>query len=177
MKTGIRTRVHTSTRSILRLGMLGYLGALLPAGGQASASQRPEPNSVPAKAVQTVRAATQQFIDVNAATPAGHKPFLGCITGPGMAAMGVHYGNADLVNGGQIHPTQPQAPMHEPTAATLTAAVSLADSATWSIYPWPLPPVPALGHVMRKVGSHHAGKIRHLGKLTQRKEGRKLRGR
>jgi hypothetical protein len=33
-----------------------------------------------------------------------------------------------------------------------------------------LPPVPALGHVMRKAGNHHAGKARHLGKLPQRKE-------
>jgi hypothetical protein len=27
-----------------------------------------------------------------------------------------------------------------------------------------LPPVPALGHVMRKAGNHHAGKARHLRK-------------
>ena len=33
-----------------------------------------------------------------------------------------------------------------------------------------LPPVPALGHVMRKAANHHAGKARHLGKLPQRKE-------
>jgi hypothetical protein len=33
-----------------------------------------------------------------------------------------------------------------------------------------LPPVPALGKVMRKAGNHHAGKARHLGKLPQRKE-------
>src|SRR5258708_9101970 len=33
-----------------------------------------------------------------------------------------------------------------------------------------LPPVPALGHVMRKAGNHHAGKASHLGKLPQRKE-------
>jgi hypothetical protein len=32
------------------------------------------------------------------------------------------------------------------------------------------PPVPALGHVMRKAGNHHAGEARHLGKLPQRKE-------
>ena len=33
-----------------------------------------------------------------------------------------------------------------------------------------LPPVPALGHVMRKAGNHHAGKARHLGKLPRWKE-------
>ena len=33
-----------------------------------------------------------------------------------------------------------------------------------------LPPVPALGHVMRKAGNHHAGKAGHLGKLPQGKE-------
>jgi hypothetical protein len=116
MKTGIRTRVYTSSKSILRLGMLGCLAAPLLAGGHAPASQRPEPNSVPA--VQTVRAATQQFVDVNAAIAAGYKPFLGCINGPAMGAMGVHYVNADLVNGGQIDATQPQALICEPTAGS-----------------------------------------------------------
>jgi hypothetical protein len=33
-----------------------------------------------------------------------------------------------------------------------------------------LPPVPALGHVMRKAGNHHAGEARHLGKLPQSNE-------
>ncbi len=33
-----------------------------------------------------------------------------------------------------------------------------------------LPPVPALGHVVRKAGNHHAGKASHLGKLPQRTE-------
>jgi hypothetical protein len=33
-----------------------------------------------------------------------------------------------------------------------------------------LPPVPVLGHVMRKAGNHNAGKARHLRKPPQRKE-------
>ena len=38
--------------------------------------------SAPAKLVQLVRDATKQFVNVNAATAAGYRPFLGCVSGP-----------------------------------------------------------------------------------------------
>jgi hypothetical protein len=140
MKTGIRTRVYTTTRSIVRLGMLGCFATPFLAGGQTPASQRPE--AISAKLVQTVRAATQQFVDVNAATAAGYKPFLGCITGPDMGAMGVHYVNADLVSGGQMDATQPQALIYEPTAGgmRLVGVEFIALSVPW-LAQNPAPPV------------------------------------
>ena len=41
--------------------------------------------------VQLVRAATQQYLNVNNATAAGYSPILGCVTGPDHGAMGIHY--------------------------------------------------------------------------------------
>src|ERR1700683_569783 len=49
--------------------------------------------------VKLVRAATQQYIDVNNASKAGYAPFLGCVTGSDHGAMGVHYVNGALLDG------------------------------------------------------------------------------
>jgi hypothetical protein len=66
MKTGIRTRVYTSTMCILRLGLLSTLAAAGPLLAQ----------TAPANLVQIVRQATERFSDVNAATAAGLRPSL-----------------------------------------------------------------------------------------------------
>jgi len=65
--------------------------------------------------VQLVRAATQQYIDVNAATAAGYAPFLGCVTGQDHGAMGVHYVNGTLLSAGAIDASHPQALIYEPS--------------------------------------------------------------
>jgi|SRR5208282_4688923 len=65
--------------------------------------------------VQLVRAATQQYIDVNAATAAGYAPFLGCVTGQDHGAMGVHYVNGALLSAGAIDASHPQALIYEPS--------------------------------------------------------------
>jgi hypothetical protein len=59
-------------------------------------------NTAPARLVELVRLATQQFLDVNAATAAGYQPFLGCVTGPDHGAMGIHFVNGALEGDGQI---------------------------------------------------------------------------
>jgi hypothetical protein len=88
--------------------------------------------SAPADLVQAVRNATQQFIDVNAATAAGYAPFLGCVSGPDHGAMGVHYVNGALLNG-QIDVLHPQALIYEPSNGKmrLVGVEYIADSATW----------------------------------------------
>lgn len=68
----------------------------------------------PARLVQIVREATQQFLDVNAATAAGYARFLGCVTGPDHGAMGIHYLNGALVGDGQIDAAHPEALIYEP---------------------------------------------------------------
>jgi hypothetical protein len=88
--------------------------------------------SVPADLVQTVRNATEQYIDVNAATAAGYGPFLGCVSGSDHGAMGIHYVNGNLLNG-KIDATRPQALIYEPSNGKLqlVGVEFIVDSATW----------------------------------------------
>jgi hypothetical protein len=65
--------------------------------------------------VQLVRAATERYINVNAATAAGYEPFLGCVTGSDHGAMGVHYVNGALLSAGEIDASHPQALIYEPS--------------------------------------------------------------
>src|SRR5262249_29732105 len=83
--------------------------------------------------VQLVRAATQQYIDVNNATRANYGPAFGCISGPDHGAMGVHYLNGPLVGDGQIDVTKPEALIYEPTAGglQLVGVEFIVDAQTW----------------------------------------------
>src|SRR5271156_1897395 len=112
--------IRKSTMCILRLGLLGSLaaaGPLLAAGTGAGDSENDQ--AAQANLVQIVRQATAQFLDVNAATAAGYAPAFGCVTGPDMGAMGVHYINGALVNGGQLNANQPQALIYEPVGKAM----------------------------------------------------------
>src|ERR1700684_4027383 len=120
MTTQTTTLIFQSTRCILRLGLLGALtaaGPLLAAGTGAGGSEQEQTTS--STLVQTVREATQRFIDVNAATAAGYSPAFGCVTGPDMGAMGVHYINNALVSGGQLNASEPQALIYEPVGKAM----------------------------------------------------------
>jgi hypothetical protein len=114
------TLIFQSTRCILRLGLLGALtaaGPLLAAGTGAGSSEQEQTAS--STLVQTVRQATERFVDVNAATAAGYAPAFGCVTGPDMGAMGVHYINNALVSGGELNANQPQALIYEPAGKAM----------------------------------------------------------
>ncbi len=118
MTKRMTTLIHKSTMTGLRLALLSSLAAAAPlaAGGQAVGdSEHAHTAAAPAKLVQIVRQATERYANVNAATAAGYKPFLGCVTGPDEGAMGVHYVNGDLVSGGKIDATEPQALIYEPS--------------------------------------------------------------
>ena len=120
MTTKITTLIRKSTRCMLRLGLLSTLaaaGPLLAAGTGAGDSEQEQ--AAPATLVQIVRQATEKFIDVNAATAAGYAPAFGCVTGPDMGAMGVHYINSALVSGGQLNADQPQALIYEPVGKAM----------------------------------------------------------
>ena len=112
MKTRMHTLIHRSSRRILQLVLLSSLtiGAVVIAADDGHASHA---NTVPAKLVQTVRDATRQFVNVNAATAAGYQPFLGCVSGPDHGAMGFHYVNGPLVADGLIDATKPEALIYE----------------------------------------------------------------
>jgi hypothetical protein len=120
MTTSLMTLLHKSTLCTLRLGLLSALtaaGPLLAAGTGAGGAEQEQTAS--STLVQVVRQATERFIDVNAATAAGYAPAFGCVTGPDMGAMGVHYINNALVSGGQLNASEPQALIYEPAGKAM----------------------------------------------------------
>ena len=108
----MRTRVRDFTRpSVLAMPVLALLSAIFVpflAHGQAK-----HDHSSPAKLVQIVRAATEQYLDVNNAGP-DYVPAFGCVTGPDHGAMGIHYINGKLVGDGEIDAQHPEALIYEP---------------------------------------------------------------
>jgi hypothetical protein len=120
MTTCLMTLLHKSTLRILRLGLLSSLAAAGPLlATDTGGSDSEHAQATPASLVQIVREATEQFVDVNAATAAGYAPAFGCVTGPDMGAMGVHYINGALVSGGQLDAKQPQALIYEPVGKAM----------------------------------------------------------
>jgi len=130
MTKQITTLIHTPGTKILRLALLSslVLAAPLLAVGQAG-----HDHAAPAKLVQIVRDATRQFIDVNAAGPAGYGPAFGCVTGPDHGAMGIHYVNGPLVGDGEIDASHPEALIYEPVGnrRRLVGVEYIVDAATW----------------------------------------------
>ena len=86
----------------------------------------------PAQLVQDVRNATEQFLDVNNAGPAGYGPAFGCVTGPDHGAMGIHYVNGPLVGDGKIELEHPEALIYEPVGnkRRLVGVEYIVDAAT-----------------------------------------------
>ena len=106
MKTKVFITSHPCVLFVAVLALSSFALA------QHDMQQDPETSSP--NLVQLVRTATQQYINVNAATAAGYAPFLGCVTGQDHGAMGVHYVNGTLLSAGEIDASHPQALIYEP---------------------------------------------------------------
>lgn len=63
--------------------------------------------------VEQVRDATRSFRDVDGAVAAGYASEGACVSGPEEGAMGIHYGNGDLVLDGELHADQPELLIYE----------------------------------------------------------------
>ena len=129
MTMRIRTVVRNSTRIVLAVSLLcGPATTAL-----VFATDAGHGHAAPSRLVEIVRDATRQFIDVNAAGPAGYGPFLGCVSGPDHGAMGIHYVNGGLVGDGEIDATRPEALIYEPSGdrLRLVGVEFIVDSATW----------------------------------------------
>jgi hypothetical protein len=155
MTTSLMTLLHKSTLCILRLGLLSSLaaaGPLLAAGTGGDDSEHAQ--AAAANLVQIVRQATERFVDVNAATAAGYAPAFGCVTGPDMGAMGVHYINGALVSGGQLNATEPQALIYEPVgkAMKLVGVEFIAIADPWLTAHQQAPPV-LEGQLLQYIGA------------------------
>jgi hypothetical protein len=83
--------------------------------------------------VETVRQATAQFQNVEEATKAGYADSLVCVSGPEEGAMGVHFGNAELINDGDLDPEHPELLVYEPKDGQLhlVAVEYLVIAADW----------------------------------------------
>ncbi len=64
--------------------------------------------------VKAVREATERFKDVTAAEAEGYALQFGCVTGPDVGAMGLHYVNGALVMDGELDATRPEIVIYEP---------------------------------------------------------------
>lgn len=159
MTTKTTTLIHKSTVRILRLGLLCTLAAAGPlfaagTGPGESDYELAAPANAPANLVQIVREATERFIDVNGATAAGYAPAFGCVTGPDMGAMGVHYINGALVSGGELDAKEPQALIYEPVGKAMKLVgveyITLADN--WLTAHEQAPPV-LEGQLLQYIGT------------------------
>lgn len=75
-----------------------------------------QPNSASANnLIQAVRNATARFQDVTVAEHEGYALQFGCVTGPDLGAMGLHYVNGSLVASGVVDAAHPQIVIYEPT--------------------------------------------------------------
>jgi hypothetical protein len=153
MTTSLMIQLHKSTLCILRLGLLTSLAAAGPLLAANTAGDDSE-QAAPANLVQIVREATERFVDVNAATAAGYAPAFGCVTGPDMGAMGVHYINSALVSGGQLNAQAPQALIYEPVggAMKLVGVEFIAIAAPWLTAHQQAPPV-LEGQLLQYIGA------------------------
>jgi hypothetical protein len=63
--------------------------------------------------VKVVREATERFRDVAAAEAEGYGLLFGCVSGPDVGAMGLHYVNLPLVVDGELDATRPEIVIYE----------------------------------------------------------------
>jgi hypothetical protein len=85
--------------------------------------------------IRVVRESTKRFHDVKVAEAEGYALTFGCVSGDDQGAMGLHYINFDLVKGGVIDATRPQAVIFEPTSnggVKLIGADYLVLADTWN---------------------------------------------
>jgi hypothetical protein len=130
MTTQSTTSIYKSAPGILRLALLSILITAAPLLAPASDFGH---DHTPARLVQIVRDATQQFIHVSNTKDAGYGPAFGCVSGPDHGAMGIHYINGPLVGDGVIDARYPEALIYEPVGhkRRLVGVEYIVDSATW----------------------------------------------
>lgn len=98
---------------ITAVALIAGTGGNAPAFADSANSQGP--------LLSAVREATQRYLDVNVAIADGYKPMFGCVTGPDVGAMGLHYVNMKIVidTSTGVEPldaSHPQIVIYEPTA-------------------------------------------------------------
>ena len=103
--------------------------------------------------VETVRRATERFHNVEEAMAAGYADSLVCVSGLEEGAMGVHFGNGELLGDGALDPERPELLVYEPKNGQLhlVAVEYLVLAAAWHANN-PTPPE-LLGQLFHYYGS------------------------
>src|SRR5688572_8809274 len=96
------------------LTLISAVAALMTMAFVHASEHEGEHSDVSTGFVRDVRAATQNFHDVTAATAAGYVSVNSCASGPNEGAMGVHYVNAALVDDGVLDIQRPEVLVYEP---------------------------------------------------------------
>lgn len=91
----------------------GLIAALLMVGTSIALASSADAKPA-ARFAETVRRATAQFKDVEAAKAAGYRLFHGCTSGPQDGAMGIHFANGSLVGDGALDENHPEVLLYEP---------------------------------------------------------------
>jgi hypothetical protein len=87
------------------------------ADDRSSAENAPADSDYYSPFAVAVRAATQQYRSLSAATAAGYVvQATGCVSGPDHGAMGIHYANPTIIGSGTLNLTQPALLIYEPQA-------------------------------------------------------------
>src|SRR5919202_5065787 len=92
--------------------LIGLMAVLLTVGTSIALAKSTSEKSERTFA-ETVRAATAQFKDVQAAKAAGYGLFHGCVSGPQEGAMGIHFANGKLAGDGVPDEKRPEALLYE----------------------------------------------------------------
>ena len=100
---------------IARSFALAALGGILcmPFAPAVHATDDHPQHAVPVGLLKAVREATQDFHDVRAAMAAGYASLGSCVTGPERGAMGIHYGNGELIADGLVDARAPELLIYE----------------------------------------------------------------
>jgi hypothetical protein len=111
------TRLKHSVIALIFLGVCPS-GALAQGGHShtMTTQQTAGQDSQAAALIQSVRQATERFKDVTVAEKEGYALGFGCVSGDDYGAMGLHYINGDILNGGEVDVNRPQIVIYEPQA-------------------------------------------------------------
>ena len=97
-------------RRLVIIGIIATLCAVPAAVALASAQEEHTPG-LP----EQVRDANRRLRDVDNAIAAGYGSAGSCVSGPEVGAMGIHYGNGELIGDGELHADKPELLVYEQT--------------------------------------------------------------
>jgi hypothetical protein len=108
-----------------RIVLIGAIGTAVLAVASAATAAVPQSEQQaawnfmhrqPGPLVQAVRDATARYRNVSKAEADGYAPVLGCVSGPDMGAMGLHFLNTRLLGDGVVDAAHPELLVYEPLA-------------------------------------------------------------